>query len=204
MDIDKFNSKSEKALYAIYLLNKDGNKNITVEDLAVKLWSLKNSEFCMKGYPQYPNVDIQKYLTKLFENNFIQGGVSNYKITEKGILLIKNIISSNNLKKNIDLDHTLNRELVKEINRIINSKLYEYYISTKNPELTENDFFDFLGTSSRSYRDKSNSFFIQRVNLIKKDLIAYCLKDKNKDVKLKNIYELWVLLNNKFGGLLDV
>lgn len=204
MDIDKFNSKSEKALYAIYLLNKDGNKTITVEDLAVKLWSLKNSEFCMKGYPQYPNVDIQKYLTKLFENNFIQGGVSNYKITEKGILLIKNIISSNNLKKNIDLDHTLNRELVKEINRIINSKLYEYYISTKNPELTENDFFDFLGTSSRSYRDKSNSFFIQRVNLIKKDLIAYCLKDKNKDVKLKNIYELWVLLNNKFGGLLDV
>ena len=65
----KFQSKSEKALYGIYLLNKEGKKPITVEHLAVKLWSLYSKEFCMKGYPQFPNVDIQKYLTKLFTSN---------------------------------------------------------------------------------------------------------------------------------------
>ena len=66
-------SKSEKILVAIYELHKIKTEKITVEDVAVKLWQLWSSEFCMRGYPQYPNVDIQKYITKLLDNNLVSG-----------------------------------------------------------------------------------------------------------------------------------
>jgi hypothetical protein len=88
MKQDKFQSKGERALYGIYLLFKEGKNPITVEDLAVKLWKLYPLEFCMKGYPEFPNVDIQKYLTKLKIYNLISGGVTNYKLTTKGIRIV--------------------------------------------------------------------------------------------------------------------
>lgn len=74
MKQNKFQSKGEKALYGIYLLVKEKKNTITVEDLAVKLWELYPLEFCMKGYPEFPNVDIQKYLTSLKIYNLISGG----------------------------------------------------------------------------------------------------------------------------------
>src|SRR3989338_3742651 len=77
-------NKSEKILMAIYELDKVKKNKITVEDVAVKLWKLWPSEFCMRGYPQYPNNDIQKHITKPFDNNWVTGGVYGYKLTEKG------------------------------------------------------------------------------------------------------------------------
>ena len=204
MSQDKFQSKSEKALYGIYLLSKEGKSPITVEDLAVKLWKLYSTEFCMKGYPEYPNVDIQKYLTKLFTNNLIKGGVINYRITSKGIKLVEDILeTASEKKKNIsESDVSMSRELRNEINRILNSKVYRYYISEKNPDFIEIDFFEFLGTSPRSLHDKRNSHFLSKINLIRKDLVEYCEANKYKDQNIKNILNLWNILNKKFGGVL--
>ena len=204
MNEDKFESKSDKALYGIYLLSKEGKRPITVEDLAVKLWSLYSTEFCMKGYPEFPNVDIQKYLTKLFTNNLIKGGVIDYKITSKGIKRVEDIIktSQGKEKKLSESDFSISIELRSEITRILNSKVYKYYITEKNPQFIEIDFFEFLGTSPRSLHDKRNSHFISKINLIKKDLIDYCETNKNKDKALKTILSLWKILNDKFGDIL--
>ena len=88
-------SKSDKALIAIYELEKyrKGTDKITVEDVAVRLWKKYPTEFSMKGYPQYPNVDIQKYITKLLVNHLINGGVFNYVITAKGTERAKSLMS---------------------------------------------------------------------------------------------------------------
>ena len=201
---DKFQSKSEKALYGIYLLSKERKSQITVEDLAVRLWKLYSREFCMKGYPEFPNVDIQKYLTKLFTNNLIKGGVINYKITSKGTKMVEDILETANEKKKklSESDVSISRELKNEINRILTSKVYNYYVSEKNPNFIEIDFFEFLGTSPRSLHDKRNSHFLSKINLIRKDLVEYCEVNKNKDENLKNILNLWKILNKKFGEIL--
>ncbi len=204
MKQDKFQSKGEKALYGIYLLIKEGKSPITVEDLAVKLWKLYPLEFCMKGYPEFPNVDIQKYLTKLKIYNLISGGVTNYKMTSKGVKRVEETLktSQEKTKKLSETDATISRELKSEIFRILNSKVYKYYITEKNPEFIEIDFFEFLGTSPRSFHDKRNSQFLSKINLIRNDLVKYCELNKDKDNNLKNILNLWKILNDKFGEIL--
>lgn len=204
MKQNKFQSKGERALYGIYLLSKGEKNPITVEDLAVRLWKLYPLEFCMKGYPEFPNVDIQKYLTKLKVHNLISGGVTNYKITTKGIKRVEETLktSQEKRKKLSETDVSISRELRGDILRILNSKVYKYYLTEKNPEFIEIDFFEFLGTSPRSFHDKRNSQFVSKINLIRNDLVKYCELNKDKDKNLKNILELWRILNNKFGEIL--
>lgn len=61
-------NKSDKILMAIEELAKEKTK-VTIDDVAVRVWKKYPHEFCMRGYPQYPNVDINKYVTKLLTNN---------------------------------------------------------------------------------------------------------------------------------------
>jgi len=90
-------TKSLKILRAIYELdeNKKEIDKITKEIMVVKAWEMFPSDFSMKGYPQYPNADISKYITALFRTNFLKGGFHNYKITEKG----KNLIEKEKLEE---------------------------------------------------------------------------------------------------------
>ncbi len=201
MNPKNFHSKGEKALYGTYVLSKENKDPITVEDLAVKLWTLYPIEFCMKGYPEFPNVDIQKYLTKLFADNLIKGGVANYKITNKGALLIEksNETIKNKKETSLKKDASISRELKEEIDRIRKSKVYKYYLQEKNPDFLEIDIFEFLGTSPRSLHDKSNSHFLSKLNLIKTDLVDYCKINKERDQNLMNILTLWNILNQKYG-----
>lgn len=202
---NKFQSKGEKALYGVYLLIKEGKDPVTVEDLAVKLWKLYNTEFCMKGYPEFPNVDIQKYLTKLFTDNLIKGGVAGYKITDKGAKLVETLLQTAEGKEHSlsESDASVSRELRNEVTRLLSSKVYKYFLNDKNPDFLELDFFEFLGTSPRSLHDKRNSHYLSKINLIKKDLVDYCIKNKNKDENLKNILALWDVLYPKFGKVLE-
>lgn len=204
MNEKKFKSKSEQALYGIYLLDEEGKRPITVEDLAVKLWTVYKKEFCMNGYPQYPNVDIQKHLTKLFTSNLIKGGVVNYILTDKGKkaveYILKQVIAEE--KSLSSKDVSINRELRTEIHRIKLSKVYKYYTSEKEPEFIQMDFFDFLGTSPRSLHDKRNSNFLSKINLIRNDLVEYCEQNKSRDSDLEKIYTLWHILFKQYGELL--
>lgn len=194
-------SKSDKILLIISELssqNKIGNQ-ITVEDVAVKLWLRYPEEFCMKGYPQYPNVDIQKYITKLLDNNFVTGGVTNYKITSKGLEQSKDILlTKESSKKSLKESSILPRHIKSEINRIINSKTYKYYISTPVSEFVESDFFEFLGTSSRSLTTHDKNIFLSRYNIIVNDVIPFCEKNRSSESTFEKIIELWGQLYNKF------
>ena len=207
MNPEKYSAlnKSEKILIAIGELNKLGQKKITVEDVAVKLWQLWSSEFCMRGYPQYPNVDIQKYITKLLDNNLVSGGVFNYRITEKGKEQFESLIKSKNQKgvKKGEVSAEQPRYIKSEITRIVNSKVFRYFLENKEPQFLESDLFDFLGTSARSLSTKDRNVFINRYNTIVKDVISYCEKTKDKDEYSKKIIELWSILSKQFSYVLE-
>lgn len=196
-------NKSEKILIAIYDLDKITKKKITVEDVAVKLWKIWPTEFCMRGYPKHPNNDIQKHITKPLDNNWVTGGVYGYKITEKGknyAEQLKNIKSKKQGKKDMNEQP---RYIKTEFTRIINSRIFKYYTQDKEMDFLESDFFDFLGTSPRSLNTKDRNVFLTRYNLVIKDVIPFCKKLSKKDEEAKTIIEIWEKLSEKFYGLLN-
>ncbi len=196
-------NKSEKMLVAIYELDKLKKEKITVEDVAVKLWLLWPSEFCMRGYPEYPNVDIQKYITKLLDNGLVIGGVCNYKLTDKGkevVEKLKNTPKQKDQKKG-DVSAEQPRHVKTEITRIINSKVFKYYLQNENAPLLESDFFEFLGTSARSLSTKNKNIFLTRYNAVIKEVIPYCRENQRRDEYAEKIIRLWDILSRQFGNI---
>ena len=197
-------SKSDKALIAIYHLEskKETGRKITVEDVAVELWRTYPTEFCMKGYPEYPNVDIQKYITKLLANNLIVGGVYNYSMTHKG-MEIANQLSTMETTKTKPALAEVRRDIKSEIERIVNSKVFKYYITTKKLDFVESDLFEFMGTSARSLNTHNDSTFVRKYNMIINDVIPFCKKNKDTDKNMKAIIEIWSELAKRFKTILS-
>lgn len=197
-------SKSDKALIVIYELEKHrkGNDKITVEDVAVRLWKKYPTEFSMKGYPQYPNVDIQKYITKLLANHLINGGVFNYTITAKGTEHAKSLLSGKVATK-AQITSEIRRDIKIEIERILNSKVFIYYTTTQKPRLVESDLFDFMGTSSRSLMTHNQSIFISKYNTIVKDVIPFCQQQIKNDKRMEMILSLWRRLSEDFKTTIE-
>ena len=197
-------SKSDKALIAIYELEKQrkGTYKITVEDVAVELWKKYPTEFSMKGYPQYPNVDIQKYITKLLANHLIDGGVFNYIITAKGAEYAKSLLMEKVTSK-AQITNEIRRDIKIEIERILNSKVFTYYSTTHKPKFVESDLFDFMGTSSRSLMTHNQSIFLSKYNTIVKDVIPFCLHQKKNDERMELIVNLWQRLSEEFKTTIE-
>ena len=195
-------NKSEKILIAIHELDKERKNKITVEDVAVKLWKLWPSEFCMRGYPQYPNNDIQKHITKPLDNNWVIGGVYGYKITEKGKKYVLDLKKIGIKEKKREIINEQPRYIKTEFTRIINSKIFKYYSEGKTTDFLESDLFDFLGTSPRSLKTKDRNIFLSRYNSVVKDVIPFCKKIMNEDEDAKKIVEIWGKLSEKFSDLL--
>lgn len=202
MKKDELN-KSEKVLLAIYELNKSEKNKITVEDVAVKLWKIWPSEFCMRGYPKYPNNDIQKHITKPLNNNWLTGGVYGYKLTEKGKNYVKQLKNIKSNKQKREIINEQPRFIKTEFSRIINSKVFKYYSQDKKIDFLESDLFDFLGTSPRSLSTKDRNVFLTRYNIVVKDVLPFCKKIAEKDEEAKKIIEIWRKLWDKFKDLLS-
>jgi len=195
-------NKGDKILLAIDELSKKrkiGGK-ITKEEMVVKVWKMFPNDFCIKGYPQYPNSDISKYVTRLFKENLLRGSFFNYTITEKGREYVKNRLLKGSVKSKDIL--SIPRQIESEITRIINSKVFKLYL-TGETNFIESDLFDFLGTSSRSFSDSNKTAFISKFNLISKEIISFCEKNKDQQKELEKIILLWHILLNKFKDLLS-
>jgi hypothetical protein len=70
-------------------------------------------------------------------------------------------------------------------------------------EFIESDFFDFIGTSSRSLSTNEKHAFSIRYNIITKDVIPFCEKIGSSDIPASKIAELWYELSQKFKNLID-
>jgi hypothetical protein len=202
MKKEKFR-KSEKILIAIDELSKRRKKKITVEDVAVKLWKLWPHEFCMRGYPNYPNNDIQKHITRLLDNSWVVGGVYGYNITEKGKKYLGELKKVRSKKQKTETINEQPRYVKTEYIRIINSKIFKYYSNKKKIEFLESDLFEFLGTSTRSLKTKDRNVFLTRYNDVVKVVIPFCKKIMNENENAKTIVELWGELSKKFSDLLE-
>jgi len=192
---------SEKILLAICELDKKrkGGEKITKEDMVIKVWKMFPEDFCIKGYPQYPNADISKYVTKLFKENLLKGSFYNYIITPKGKEYAERI-STGRRPSNKEIISS-SRQVESEITRIKNSKVFQVFLKGEQ-DFIESDLFDFLGTSSRSLGDSNKTHFISKYNLIMREVIPFCEKSKERNSEAKEILTLWNILLKKFGEII--
>ena len=118
-------SMSDKILLAINKLEekRKTGKKITKEEMVVQVWKMFPHDFCIKGYPQYPNADISKYVTKLFKENLLKGSFYNYLITEKGKEYVKNNLVTNSVRNKEKV--SIPRHVESEIFRIKKSKIFQ-------------------------------------------------------------------------------
>lgn len=197
-------SKSDKILFIINFLTEKRKDIITVEDIAVTAWKKWPDEFCMRGYPNFPNVDIQKFITRLLENALIVGGVQNYKITEKGRQYVSEKFQ-NNIKKSKHPNPILQvpRHVKFELARIMSTEVFKLYMKGKNDEFLESDFFEFMGTSPRSVTTKDRNIFQIRYNSLVKEVLPFCQKNKNLDARYPQILELWKILSKNYVKILQ-
>ena len=197
-------SINDKILLAIYELDKkrkEGEK-ITKEEMVIKVWKMFPEDFCIKGYPQYPNADISKYVTKLFKDNLLKGSFYNYILTLKGKEYAERLLTFGPvvLKKGEIISST--RQIDSEVSRIKSSKIFQLFLKGEK-EFIESDLFDFLGTSSRSFNDANKTPFISKYNFIVKEVIPFCEKIKSKDGYAKQIVILWGIFSEKFKETLN-
>jgi hypothetical protein len=188
-------SKSDKILIAMVSYQEEHgvHTKMTVEDVAVEAWNLFDDEFALKGYPEYPNADIQKYITKLFDESLVKGGVQNYTVTEKGIRQANQFQDSEDQQSN---SQNVPREVRQELSRIRNLKLLEAYEENPELDLRLADLLKFLGTTSQVLQAKDRNLFKTRFQLIDNDVISYV--EQEQPGKADEIVSLWNRLKDEF------
>jgi len=196
-------TKSEKFLIAVYSLSPKSKRDITIEDVAIFLWKKYPKEYCLRGYPQYPNADIQKHATKLFNENLMKGGVYGYKLTIKGKEYSKRILNKSEgiIRKKGSVSSEERGYIKKHIERILKTKVFNYYEEDEKLNLVESDLFEFMGTNARSLNTRDKKSFLTQYNIITKDIIPYC--EKSNDEYHKKIVSLWDKLLAKFQKILN-
>lgn len=201
---DLESSKQRKILEVVYHLeeNKKLGEKITSEKVVVAAWKLFPSEFSLRGYPEYPGEDgTRRILSNLKRQSFIKGGASYYSITDKGKNFIKRQKAIINPKKEGASDiKKIPRQIELEINRIVNSRVFSYFING-GEDFLETDLFEFLGTSSRSFKESNKTNFLSQYNLMILEVIPFCKKNLKTNEKVLKLLELWASLEDKFQDI---
>ena len=194
-------TRSDKILLAIFELekNRKPGEKITKENMVVKVWQLFPADFCLKGYPKYPNADITKYITALYKANLLKGSAYNFFITEKGVTHIRNLNMNRIARTKSAISGS--RQIESEIIRIKNSKVFRLFLSNNN-EFIESDLFEFLGTNARSLTSANKTIFVSKYNAVV-EAIAFCEKIKSTDSDAAKIIALWKILLQKFGHVIE-
>ena len=159
----------------------------------------------MRGYQEYPNMrDLERMLSKLRSEKQIKGNVYNYGVLPEGLkhvtYLLTGVIDNNN---QAEASIAARRDIQQEIQRLLNTKVFNYYKKTQNIEPVESDFFEFVGISPRSLSPSgSQSAVPPKYSFLIDDVIPFCKKNAKQDSNLEMIVKLWEILLNKFGKLI--
>lgn len=205
-------SQVDKILKTLYKLNESdhtGHK-FPIEDITINAWKTYPSEFCIRGYKEYPDIErIRRIVSTVVSKGYAIGNVSGYKITQKGIDYVKNLELWRNKEKAIRITDTseATRLVHEELSRIMSSKVFRDYTSSKingtDLELLESDLFQFLGTSPRSLSSvkEKTQLFLPKYRFMVNELIPFCKINAKTDKSAEMIVELWDTLFKKFGKL---
>lgn len=139
------------ATYTIWLL-KENNIVITFENIVVALFIMFPEKFSLVGYKEYPDsTRVNRALLQLRPKyrNWATGNVKKgFTLTETGRVIVGQTSQLlNNLQfqsKKPVLGQSRTRDIASEMEQIINSPVYQKYLSGKEEEISKIEIFEFL------------------------------------------------------------
>jgi len=144
-------SNREKLLCVIYEMFSEEKGTLKYEDISVRAFMRYPNDFQLRGYPEYPDTEhTSKRIYDLRKEGLIQVHNKFVTLTEKGITYAKQIIKTQS--KPQKLHHKLSRDILNEIDRIKNTDAFQLFVTGKQNQIVDTDFFAYLGTTVRTER----------------------------------------------------
>jgi hypothetical protein len=189
--------RPEKIILAMHKLSGGSTKALKYEDIVVRAFEMFPEEFALRGYPQYPDSsDIHKPLYgPLKRRGMVRNANKTFALTERGVEVAGILLAKLEGKpvKTASGDR-MDRVLGNEINKMLNSEAYRFFLNEQPAKILDTDFYTFLGCTVRSHPND----VLGRVNLTDEALkeakrLAY--PDKENAAILNNV---WKFLKTQF------
>lgn len=173
-------------------LSKGRMVSLSVERIAVAAFKRFPADFCMNGYPEYPDtIKVSKRLyTTLKPAGLARSANGKFELTQLGLEAAKKLVCSSARKSN-----KLPRGVSREINRILNCQAFVLFQSGKKDEILDSDLYECLGASVRTPYNELKG----RMSSVSEALQQF-KKSNLKAAPLANsLRELYLFLLNKFS-----
>ncbi len=188
-------TRSQKILISLYQLADGKNKQVRFEDIAVLAFKNFNSDFQLKGYPQYPDTGdiIHKPLySTLKQHGYVLSGNKYFSLTPTGIEYVKQLIGQlDKSVSNVAVKNKLTAVQQKELERLKDSTAVQLFVENKKEEILDIDFYSYLGVTVRTNKYD----FLGRLNSVEDTVAAI----KNRSERLyKDLLNCHKYLVNRF------
>ena len=205
-------SQAEKVIISASELSKT-KKVFSAEDLTVKSWELYQSDFCLRGYQEYPNSNqIYTFLMNrngpLYKRGWIKKvGEKQYKITSTAENYILEELKTKKSEKE-EIRANLSRDVYEKIKKFFENEIAKKILKFENVEKSTFDqICYFWGITSRVNAPALTEKLEQIktwISILEKDLKkskSYITIDESLTVdkkQLKNLKKNQEMFENKF------
>ncbi|MDD5015675.1 MAG: hypothetical protein PHW73_11390 [Atribacterota bacterium] len=190
-------SRSEKLILVMFEM---GGRNVKFEDIVVRAFKKFPSDFHLKGYEEYPDSGdlVHKPLYELRKKGLLEANNKIFSFTDRGLVIAREICDFS-LGKTVKNTNRFSRYVDNEINRVRMTDGFKLFISGKQEEINDTDFYSYLSVTPRT----SKNDFIGRLNNMN-DIVKEMKERKDISELENNIVNYHnFILGEKFKSIVD-
>ncbi len=185
-------SRGEKILSFLYEFGNGNKIKARYEDIVVGVFKKYPHDFHLKGYPEFPDSGdlIHKPLYDFKKKGYMTAASKVFSLTDHGLELARQLSGTNQTDVGLSSER-LSRTASIEVARIKNLEGFLLFLEGKLKDLTESDFYNYLGVTVRTQKNA----FIGRFETI--ESVVNELKKKQNDPLYLKVLEYHQLLISK-------
>lgn len=188
--------KRELLLLTILKLTKGKRRSVAFEDVVVQALKDYPSVFHLRGYPKLPDSDdTQRRIYDLRTRGLVEIGSRMVTPTKRGLEVGKEMSpAASSSKKN---EIKIPRYAETECSRIESTEGFRLFVAGMKNEITDSDFYSYLGTAARSSRNE----VLGRLSTIE-DVVDLLVASKQVSKTRKLIPDYHAYLLKRFADII--
>lgn len=195
---DEFLPRWQKLLIVLFELSEGQKIQLKYEDVVVAAYKRFPETFHLRGYKEYPDSGdlIHKPLYDMKPKGLLTANQKNFSLTEAGVRMAERIIGGTSRG---GVSHFKpSREIGNEIERILSSEAFAFFMNKQSEKIFDTDFFQYLGASVNMSKNEflnrlsSTEYAIKQVKDFYEAKVAKALADYHNfmtEEKFKSIVE---------------
>jgi len=189
-------SRAEKILVFLYDFGQGKIVKVRYEDIVVGVFKKYPEDFHLKGYKEYPDTGdlIHKPLYDFRKKGYVNAVSKVFSLTDRGIEFAKRLTGKSIA---IPSGDRLSRSASAEMIRIKDLEGFILFLEGKGAQLSENDFYNYLGVTVRTRRNA----FIGRLETM--DALIIELKKHKNDRLYESVHEYHKFLMEKYKNIIE-